>query len=272
MIAVNVDIPEVEVGPVNVGIYYSAPADLPDGTRTPLLTDVKGRPIIVVYGDVQVDHRKIKGTDLKDPTVAASIPMSIENEAIAYDVTLDLFKCALYYDGTKIDPRAIRSLTSSDIVTVVQDTPGSHLIRVYGNTVKDGSGTDYALLVDADGKLVIRPLTSADVVTVADVAKIATPATGEATNAGNTEIITVSAGKKLRIKSIDIWNNGADSVTVALRFTATGTLTYKKKIASESGWIKNLIGCNWEGGVDEDLFINLSGAGTVSYTITKEEI
>jgi len=47
MIAVNVDIPEVEVGPVNVGIYYSAPADLPDETRTPVLTDVKGRLVVV---------------------------------------------------------------------------------------------------------------------------------------------------------------------------------------------------------------------------------
>jgi hypothetical protein len=49
LISVNVAIPEVEVGPVNVGWYKAAPADLPDGTRGPLLTDVKGRLIVVQY-------------------------------------------------------------------------------------------------------------------------------------------------------------------------------------------------------------------------------
>jgi len=49
LISVNVEIPEVEVGPVNVGRYIAAPSDLPDGTRTPVLTDVKGRLIIVQY-------------------------------------------------------------------------------------------------------------------------------------------------------------------------------------------------------------------------------
>lgn len=48
-VALNVDIPESDVGPANVGIYESAPADLPDGTRAPLLTDIKGRLIVVQY-------------------------------------------------------------------------------------------------------------------------------------------------------------------------------------------------------------------------------
>jgi len=47
LISVNVEIPEIDVGPVNVGYYKVAPADLPDGTRTALITDVKGRLIVV---------------------------------------------------------------------------------------------------------------------------------------------------------------------------------------------------------------------------------
>lgn len=35
--------------PVNVGRYVLVPADLPDGTRAPVLTDVKGRLVIVQY-------------------------------------------------------------------------------------------------------------------------------------------------------------------------------------------------------------------------------
>lgn len=316
VVPVSVEVPAAYAPQSDIAEYDSTPEDIEDESRGPILVDIKGRVYVRVYSgtieveqdtpaDLQatvtqadkertVDHTKIKGTALKSPTVAASVPISIENDAIAYNATDDLFKVELYYSAAAIDPRATRALTASDIVTVVQDTPGSHLIRVYGNTVKDGSGTDYALLVDSDGKLIISPLSSAtssiEVVQdtaadlkatvtqaekdreISDVTKTASVATSEATSSGNTEIITVTAGKKLRIKTIDIWNNGSAAITVALRLTSTGTLTYKKKIAKESGWILNLIGANWEGGTDEDLFINLSADGTVSYTISYEEI
>jgi len=48
LVTVNVNIPEVDVGPVNVGRYQVSPADVADGSRTPLLTDVKGRAIVIV--------------------------------------------------------------------------------------------------------------------------------------------------------------------------------------------------------------------------------
>lgn len=41
---------------------------------------------------VGVDHKKIKGVDLIDPNIAACVPISIENPAIAYDETNDRFK------------------------------------------------------------------------------------------------------------------------------------------------------------------------------------
>lgn len=62
--------------------------DLPDYSKK----------VIVVYegtitgGEVQVDHRKIKGLTLKDPYVALCIPSSIENPALAYDAINDRFK------------------------------------------------------------------------------------------------------------------------------------------------------------------------------------
>lgn len=53
-----------------------------------------------------------------------------------------------------------------DVKTIAAGTTVIGAIRALGNTTKTGSGTDYYLLVDADGKLSIRPLTNADVVTV----------------------------------------------------------------------------------------------------------
>jgi hypothetical protein len=65
--------------------------DLPDYSRK----------VIVVYegtiegGEVKCDHRKIKGLTLKDPYIALSIPMSVENPALAYDAVNDRFKIDL---------------------------------------------------------------------------------------------------------------------------------------------------------------------------------
>jgi len=62
--------------------------DLPDYSRK----------VIVVYegtitsGEVKCDHWKIKGLTLKDPYIALSIPMSVENPALAYDAVNDRFK------------------------------------------------------------------------------------------------------------------------------------------------------------------------------------
>jgi len=62
--------------------------DLPDYSRK----------VIVVYegtitsGEVKCDHWKIKGLTLKDPYIALSLPMSVENPALAYDAVNDRFK------------------------------------------------------------------------------------------------------------------------------------------------------------------------------------
>jgi len=48
-IALNVDIPAAQQPAGDPGKYQSSPVDVSDGSRTPLLTDVKGRPIVVLY-------------------------------------------------------------------------------------------------------------------------------------------------------------------------------------------------------------------------------
>jgi len=316
VVPVNVAIPVGQTGISDIGEYDLTPEDLPDGSRGPLLLDIKGRLYVILYNstatveqpdqtklkatvyqaekDRTVDHIKVKGVSLKDPTIGASVPISIENPAIAYDSVLDLFKMALYYDGTKIDPRTIRALTASDIVTVVQPTAANLKATVTqaekDRTITSGSVTiqeplsvdDNAGSLTVDGTLTVVQPTAANLkATVTQAEKdrtisshdnVVTFASGEATLSGNTEIVSVSAGKKLRIKYMAIWNNGAGSVTVALRLTSTGTLRHKKKVAAESGWMVNLIDANWEGAVDEDLFINLSDAGTISYDIGYQEI
>jgi hypothetical protein len=109
-------------------------------------------------------------------------------------------------------------------------------------------------------------------VTVADVVKVVAPTYVQATLANTTKIYDPAAGKKARIKLIDVWNSGAANITVDLRMTAAGSAKFKKTLAANTGFIVNLQHCNWEGAADEDLFINLSGAGTVDVTVMAEDI
>jgi hypothetical protein len=62
--------------------------DLPDYTKKiVLVVDIADFP-----AEVKTDHRKIKGVALKDPTVEEAIPISVENDALAYDAANDRFK------------------------------------------------------------------------------------------------------------------------------------------------------------------------------------
>jgi len=64
-----------------------------------------------------------------------------------------------------------------DVDTIAAGTTVIGAIRAIGNTAKTGAGTDYYLLVDANGKLSIRPLTNTDVVTVEQSAAASLKAT-----------------------------------------------------------------------------------------------
>ena len=92
-----------------------------------------------------------------------------------------------------------------------------------------------------------------------------------ATASGDNAVKTPESGKKLRVKLVDVWNNGSADITVYLRF-ATGTARFKKLLAAKTGFIMNLVGCNWEGAVDEALNVNLSATGTVDITVLGDEV
>ena len=106
----------------------------------------------------------------------------------------------------------------------------------------------------------------------AEVGKSADAWSITATSSGNNTIKTPSTGKKLRVKFIDIWNNGSADETVYLRFGSAGAGRFKKTLATKTGFALNLVGCNWEGAADEPLIVNLSAAGTVDVTVMGEEV
>lgn len=100
VVPVTVSIPAGE-GPVSdVAKYQVTPVTLSDGDRGPLLIDENGRLYVIIHGVPEIDHAKIKGVALTDPTVAAALPVSIENPAIAYDSGADLFKVKIEAAGT----------------------------------------------------------------------------------------------------------------------------------------------------------------------------
>jgi hypothetical protein len=131
-------------------------SDLPDYQRK-----------IVVEGDATVDVVKVKGVALANPTVAACLPTSIENDAIAYDGTNDRFK---------VD---VKKWTATDTVTAdVIDKATRLLGLIYGSQGQQllQRAATYELLVqlrhagDEIDPRAIRALTSADVVDVSDKA------------------------------------------------------------------------------------------------------
>ena len=99
----------------------------------------------------------------------------------------------------------------------------------------------------------------------------AKPASIRATSSGNTEVKAPAGGKKLRIKYIEVFNSGAANVIVYLMFTTTGTAHFTKNLAVQTGFNANLIGCNWQGGVNEVLYVNLDAAVNVDVTIMYQE-
>jgi len=107
---------------------------------------------------------------------------------------------------------------------------------------------------------------------LAKLSAVGTPYSVNATTQGNTTIASPSSGKRLRIKFIDVANNGSAEVTIALRFGDFGDLRFKKALGAKRFFLTNLTGCNWEGAVDEPLKINLSATGNIDVTVLAEEV
>jgi hypothetical protein len=257
--------------------------DLPDYEKKVVVVTIPGD----YPAEMKIDHRKILGEALKTPTFANCVPTSIENDALAYDPTTNRF----YVDLAKISATDtlvvsaidldIRALTSVDVVTVKSITDalpaGSNAIgKLAANSGVDIGDVDVKTMPD------VTQATAANLKatvtqyekdrTISDITKTATIVSVQATASGNTTIQTPAGGKKIRVKLIDVWNNGTAAITVYLRFAAAGTAQFKKTLNSYTGFIINLIGTNWEGAADEALIINLSAAGTVDVTVMRDEV
>jgi len=111
-----------------------------------------------------------------------------------------------------------------------------------------------------------------DPISVSDVTKTATVTYVQATSSGNTTVWDPAAGKSVRVKLIMVFNSGASSITVYLRDGAAGSAKFQATLAANTGYVMNLIGCNWQLAVDAVLYVNLSVIGTVDVTVLGEEI
>lgn len=158
------------------------------------------------------------------------------------DSTYDLL-VQLRHEGSEIDPRNIRALTSSDIITAVQPT-ASNLNATVTQAEKDRTISS----VDATGTPIQIDNTW--------------------TGAADYTVHTPASGKKIRLKFISL-ELSAD-VDLGYKFGSSGTLYYLR--TTKGPYVSNLIGCNTEGAVDEALILNASGACTVKGYVILEEI
>lgn len=277
-----------------------------------------------------VDHKKILGVDLTSPTVAACLPVSIENPAIAYDVSNDRFKVdveamtvgtidtdvvdraarllgvvygnldqlqqrattkellvQLRSGGAEIDPRdrswtitenLARSwnLSASDVPDL-SDRAARLLGKIYGTQdVLQQRATSKELIVQIQHQgaekdpTQIRSLTSSDQITVADIAKTCTEKQISNTfaAAGNYTVWDPDADKAVRLKFLSL-ELSAD-VDLGYRWGAAGTIHYLRTTAGP--YVANLVGCNVQGAADDLFILNASAACTVKGFCLGEEI
>jgi hypothetical protein len=121
--------------------------DLPDYEKKIIIVTEAGEyPALI-----QVDLRKILGVDLVTPTIAACVPTSIENPAIAYDLANNRFKTyieneALAYDLTndrfKVDIEAM-SVGVIDTTTDLTKVLGAALSKTNPVLARLTDGTNF---------------------------------------------------------------------------------------------------------------------------------
>lgn len=85
------------------------------------------------------------------------------------------------------------------------------------------------------------------------------PASGSVSSAGNNACVTPASGKRLRVYYAAYNNSGA--VEAAFRFGASGPLFLRNNLVMAGSIIMKEFGTKYvEGGIDEPLYLNLSGA------------
>jgi hypothetical protein len=71
----------------------------------------------------------------------------------------------------------------------------------------------------------------------------------------NFQMVPAQAGQSFSATLIDIWNIYGAAETVALRFGATGTLRFIKKLNPNTGFVVNLVNSTWRGPTNTALFV-----------------
>jgi len=105
--------------------------DLPDYEKKIIIVTPPGEyPAIV-----QVDLRKILGTDFITPTIAGCVPSSIENEAIAYDADNDWFKQYIENPAIAYDDVNDRFKVDIEALTVGVIDTTTDLTKVLGSAL-----------------------------------------------------------------------------------------------------------------------------------------
>lgn len=156
--------------------------------------------------------------------------------------SLDLL-VQLRHEAAEIDPRAIRALTATDIITVVQAT-AANLCATVTQAAKD------------------RTISSVDATATALQINLA------ALNGNSAALYTPAAGKAVRIKFISL-EQSAD-VDLGYRFAAAGTIWYLR--TTKGVYVSNLMGCNNPGAANEAFYLNSSAATNVKGYILLTEV
>jgi hypothetical protein len=299
---------------------------------------VAGEPDFQKRMKALTDLWYIKGLLLKDPTIALTVPVSIENPAIAYDLGNDRFKVDIQAitavtldmnlaqvlgvaldhsnpvisrltDGSNfIDPRD-RNWTISESLARSWNLGGSDvpdlsdraarlLGKIYGDQgVLTQRATSLDLLVqlrhnaaEIDPRA-IRALTATDIVTVVQATAASLKATVTqaekdrtissvdatatalqinlaALNGNSAALYTPAGGKAVRIKFISL-EHSAD-VDLGYRFAAAGSIWYLR--TTKGAYVSNLVGCNNQGAADAALYLNSSAATNVKGYILLSEV
>jgi len=97
-IALNVDLPPSQQPAGDPGKYQSSPVDVSDGSRTPLLTDVKGRPIVVLYQGAAAENI----IQVKPGQYLASPPTLTDSDRVSILTDVNGRVIAKIYQGTAV--------------------------------------------------------------------------------------------------------------------------------------------------------------------------
>lgn len=247
--------------------------DLPDYEKKIIIVTPPGEYPAVV----QVDLRKILGTDFISPTIAGCVPSSIENEAIAYDAVNDWFKQyienpAIAYDDIndrfKVDIVAI----TAGALTVIQ--PDETLLKAtVTQAEKDRTVTGTVTAEQTDQTKLKATVTQASIartvtgtVTVEQSTAASLKATVEQATAASLKATVTQAEKDRTISSID-----ATATPLQINLTAlngnSGAL--QTPAAGKSIRLKLI---SLEQSADVDIGYRFTTTGTIYYLRTTKGV